>query len=499
MRAKFINEDFGFERGTGNPTRSLRVGKYSLQTEFKEYVDDMMDYIINNINRIVGFEIKYPIKRDEFGGYFEPDIAAPLLEFLEIVTFEGYPLDVDQTIKDIFNELNFRGLTESVNFERSKDPKNSMNIGAKPAIYDKLKEFFENEIILSGRRSMQSIYSFYPSDGIYYCFTAPVTKKWIEDVVKEYGFDKYLEFPGIDGGERNRRYTVKFKIKEPFIEIFNDISSYKTFIANESLEFERGNDPKTSMGIGQEATYRKIADMMKTDGWTPQDPKDSDSAAGWAVEYGHHDLAKFIIDNDRPSNLGTDLILWAIQNDDAEMVKLILSYNPNLKNSSNYLLNRSSNNEQIYNLIKKYIGSLEESLEFERGKDPKVSLNIGISKYSLENHKFHQYGELIKETIASEMDLFQEEIFFMGDSRDSENMNYIQELSTFITDAKLINRLELESDLPGGYPKSVWVGNIEIFKSDEGKGCIFEGPDHAEFFGDSKLFNYFRTIDILKL
>jgi hypothetical protein len=97
-----------------------------------------------------------------------------------------------------------------------------------------------------------------------------------------------------------------------------------------TVNFERGGDPKKAMGLGREATYQKIADMMEADGWTPSDPHESDNAAGWAVDRGHHDLVKFIIDNDRPNNFDS-LVQWASINRDSEMVELLLSYYPRLE------------------------------------------------------------------------------------------------------------------------------------------------------------------------
>lgn len=239
MRAKTIN----FERGQ-DPKRAMNVGLYSqLQTEFQNAAE-LFKYLIKYLDVIVGFHVKFPIKRSDMGK-FTPNIQGPLEEYLSEVVVE----DDD-----------------------------------------------------------------YSASGQVYPYGV------IDDLM-----DYYLSMDMI----------------------------------KESLDFERGHDPKQSIGIGKEATYRKIAQMMKADGWTPQDPKDSDSAAGWAVEYKHHDLLKFIIDHDSPSNLGGDLILWAVQNRDTEMVKLILSYHPIITNWT-FLLNRASNSEKIYNILISYYKKLLE-------------------------------------------------------------------------------------------------------------------------------------------
>lgn len=127
-----------------------------------------------------------------------------------------------------------------------------------------------------------------------------------------------------------------------------------------TVNFERGVDPKKSLQIGDEATYQKIADMILADGWTPPDPhKDYESAIGWAVEYKHHELAKFLLDRhgkdpDVKSHMA-EYIQWSAQNKDLPMVELLLSYEPS-PTVLNFALRMSTAYEPAYNAIKNYMG-----------------------------------------------------------------------------------------------------------------------------------------------
>lgn len=125
----------------------------------------------------------------------------------------------------------------------------------------------------------------------------------------------------------------------------------------ENLDFERGQDPKKSMGIGDEAIYQKISDMMLADGWTPVDPHESDSAIGWAVEYNHIDMAKFLLDRDLTDEARShfpDYIHWSAVNKNLDMLKILLSYNPD-PSKLDFALRMASQYEPAYILIKNYI------------------------------------------------------------------------------------------------------------------------------------------------
>lgn len=157
-------------------------------------------------------------------------------------------------------------------------------------------------------------------------------------------------------------------------------------------QFVRGEDPKKSLQIGDEATYQKIADQMKADGWTPEDPHESDSAIGWAVEYGHHDIAKFLLDRhgDLPevrSNM-PDFVQWSAQNRDLNMLDLLLSYKPHFSNQAQrWTLKMATSYEPAYIKIKKYL-EIDESQNFERGIEPKKAMNIGKDRHIKKGDRF---------------------------------------------------------------------------------------------------------------
>ena len=230
---------------------------------------------------------------------------------------------------------------KTVEFERNIDPKRSMGIGINP--------FKAEEIFLAGVKIDDN--------------------KWLDDFLRKDLplFIKAIENPHGTGSisfKENSEDETQRMLYSIFRQGYDGIyynGKYYPFNPRtfESLDFEKGIDPKKSMGIGEEATYRKIAQMMKADGWTPADPYESDSAIGWAVEYKHHDLAKFILDrrfnqSDVESKMA-DYIQWAAQNKDLEMLELLLSYEPD-PDRLNFALRMSTRYEPAYNTIKNYIG-----------------------------------------------------------------------------------------------------------------------------------------------
>lgn len=360
---------------------------------------------------------------------------------------------------------------QTVNFEKGIDPKKSMDIGINP--------FKVEEIYIGGVKIKDD--------------------KWLDSFLKKDLplFIKTMENPN-SGADISFKENSEDETQKMLYSIFRqgyDGIYYKgkyypfkprTF---ESLNFEKGIDPKKAMGIGEEATYQKIADMMQKDGWTPADPHESDSAIGWAVEYGHHDLAKFLLDRhahqDEVQNQMVNYIQWSAQNRNLDMLELLLSYYNIDPSHLNFALRMASSYEPAYNLIKNYMSKTNESLEFERGKDPKRALNIGLGKYSLENSSFPMINdEIIKSAISEIMELPPEKIYFMGDTR-GEEIDYLNRLADYVYSLDRIDNLEIET--------GEWIGTLELYDLDEGKICVFEDHAHAEFFGDIIAFEEMKT------
>jgi hypothetical protein len=372
---------------------------------------------------------------------------------------------------------------ESLDFERGIDPKESIGIGNEGfRIYNKFQKIAKSlgieEAGINDLNQKIAIGSW--------------KMPWLKGDVDKSGFGRIILFQSVeDSGE----YKVYSKGKRG-----SDIQDWRMWnsprkwlenikMLNESINFERGIDPKKSMGIGEEATYQKIADMMQKDGWSPVDPYESDSAIGWAVEYGHHDLAKFLLDRhshqDEVQNQMVNYIQWSAQNRNLDMLELLLSYFNLDPSHLNFALRMASSYEPAYNTIKSYMNKTNESLEFERGKDPKSSLNIGLSRYSLENQSFPMINdEIIKTAISEIMELPPEKIYFMGDTR-GEEIDYLNRLADYVYSLDRIDNLEIET--------GEWIGTLELYDLDEGKICVFEDHAHAEFFGDIIAFEKMKT------
>jgi hypothetical protein len=140
----------------------------------------------------------------------------------------------------------------------------------------------------------------------------------------------------------------------------------------------------------------------------------------------------------------------------------------------------------------KRLKNIGEGLEFNRGQDPKVSLGIGYSKYSLENYKFYEYDKVYRDAITKFMDMNEDELYFMGDSRDN-NLIYMEELSDYIYNHSRISTEEIMGN------SGRWIGVLEKYITPKGRACCLEGIDHIEFFGDIKLFLSMKTPENLQV
>ena len=162
---------------------------------------------------------------------------------------------------------------ESIEFQRGKDPRSSMEIGRKKDIVTDLMKIIISIRACKGVYLVDSTWPRYTKPfrlgdktywqlqfvGDSYAGFRTTFKSELNRKLKEFGFDKYLDFPGRDVGRRSKEHWIYYLVKEGYEDIFSDISGGITsFDARkaeregllESIRFERGKDPKSQMGIG---------------------------------------------------------------------------------------------------------------------------------------------------------------------------------------------------------------------------------------------------------
>jgi len=221
---------------------------------------------------------------------------------------------------------------------------------------------------------------------------------------------------------------------------------------DENIKFQRGKDPKETLELGE---YRPEKMKEKILQMGPGIAAQTDM--GWAVTQNRHGSP----------------IEWNYQFFNAlipEGIRVLYS--------------------QMMEVLKQ-----NESLDFERGLNPKKVMDIGLSKfaeYSLMNHYIGQGIDLAaKRIMIHEMKLSKNKIFFLGDTRDSHS-EYIGKAYDYILNS---DRTEEKEVLNG----KEYVATISFYDCPDGKACLIEFNDHGEFFGDFNLFRYLKTYENLEV
>jgi len=149
MRAKRVAESVNFERGQ-DPKRSMGIGKHSLQKDFTEYYDDMLDYFVDNLHILIGMKLKNSLQNGSISSKNFAKVKEIIKDYLEYCTFDEYYLDTEVTFNDLVERLRF-SVNESIRFERGKDPKKALGIGrVRPypdMTVDQFQRWFREEIL----------------------------------------------------------------------------------------------------------------------------------------------------------------------------------------------------------------------------------------------------------------------------------------------------------------------------------------------------------------
>jgi len=247
----------------------------------------------------------------------------------------------------------FNPTNESLNFERGEDPKKSMSIG----IAQKMKKMLSH-IHMEPRMATHDYFSFLggvPSNvNIIY---------GVKSVLWKIYFDK-----------KSPAEAFELACKEWMISEF-DANLIKEVLKrelnlniNESLDFQRGTDPKTVMKIGQmELVY---IDFMKGD----YDDYEIISS----------DEGKYFISLKTAEKIFQKCQKYkeGINDFDEEIEVRIFEGFPLISLINDYgilsIWTKNEDSEKIILLMRNKKGkSVEESLNFERGIDPKTSMSIG--------------------------------------------------------------------------------------------------------------------------
>ena len=228
---------------------------------------------------------------------------------------------------------------ENINFERGVDPKKSMEIGAAS-----LPRIIGQDHYNEGRKTQLT------NPELHKVFSDPTNPKHLES---GYGF--YISFSGEEG---TKYYWLEelINLGGPFLfdEKIYDFSGMTTKI-QENINFERGQDPKTALGIGLSYDNLRPGNILSV-------KKDIDNRrqVGYKIKVKEVTDVEKMIGSQRPGKE----IDYVVVDKNGEQI---------------------SNIQRTWTMGKEWfdehfdiIGLVKESINFERGQDPKSALGIGI-------------------------------------------------------------------------------------------------------------------------
>jgi len=407
-----VYESLNFERGL-DPTEALRIGKkhiwknmsakelamtiidevgnkvqsleddlyqailgagYDTMEEYQEAImpedseieyegDKGVDAAIDRIQTVIEEEVsKYPVKKED---------KEKLVSYLVTLAVEGGPYNTYVDMIKITLDPSY--LKESLDFERGKDTFSSLKIGNKGILlnaFDKLdslkEDLFGLEAFYIGPEGFR-IDSRFRDESI----------SWANDVMNELGIRHYFERK-VKKSQHGDGVDFWFEFNNSYKNIISDEDSvsaryniyrgwkYHNKKVNESLEFERGKNPKKSMQLGEEALKKKWLSLEKGDILRIKKPFFVDREN--QLVFDGYSLLRYY---------ETSMIL-KIERDaheyDDGMVSFTAFHIENNYTSHNdyWIWGSVWDFEEVFELNK-----VNESLHFERGKDPKESMKIG--------------------------------------------------------------------------------------------------------------------------
>lgn len=366
------NESQNFERGQ-DPIRAMDIGMFEFDVEFSGDIEDMekdekrmaKKWSHNGIKIVFvdgnadedsdelyfklsdGDEIIFKAKMNP--GHTRPDkpdyakISIKSLGIKEFEVFSDWSDELENgsiigAIMKMYEDIKDGKMKvqESQNFERGGDPMDTMDIGRvqerKQKIIDEITKF--NSKKYGGSSVLIKYLSFH----------------------RDWDLDK-LEKDSIE----NLKYALKYLEKWEQIDKKID-KKQKNFKINETVNFERGQDPKQSMGIGQEFLAKKFKEFLE----------DELSWKGSRVQIINNSTA-FIYKCWPGQSMRGVLVdmLHRVGWEDKYNVSIIDNWTPGDPDGNTW-------HEYLITPKTRKAKKIKESINFERGQDPKDSLKIGI-------------------------------------------------------------------------------------------------------------------------
>lgn len=389
MRAQLVSENINFERGgedhiytkigIGERERVLKflddiAGDIQFQREEPEYmgyldvIKDWMEPGLMGPDQMEAFERfikdwkKYLPDLEERGLYL---VDPPTLEK---TTFYDEP-------EPEYGVHAIRPVNEKLEFEKGQNPRKSMGVGKlATAEWDYRNVMHDSDI---------------EEEYLY--------KGWPIRIFKRYFHNKspYPEYAGVSekgitnfGGRYRLKWYKRKGYAKKWIEGAIDELEFLRSIANESMDFERGRDPKASLGIGTVSQIPKKLLLADLDGeYVLEDFPGAIhnieiiGPRRFMIRLHHPSYGK--IRNTETNNIISRKKYAEHLVDKIGITPLITNVNHEHGSGNNWIFTLPEEYKnvlprgEIYDFDSLENDPLKESLEFERGKDPYKALDIG--------------------------------------------------------------------------------------------------------------------------
>ena len=357
-----LSESIEFERGK-DPKEAMRIGKESkMQYEFLTYFD-AADWAVRNLELITDYKYSpNDVIRKKGAEVMPRDLVDYLQKWVIKVDITGawgdnIPVVTQSSLlREIGNQMREHGiLIEGIEFERGQDPKKAMGIGlkerAKQLEWDVTDRFLNQLLddrgteIISYKGYLILLYKpNYPDDLVIY---NPWNSDDIWAAIANVNDNHHHDAPSSrsDGRKRtlaNIKRTIDRRIKKISLD--------------ESVDFERGQDPKEAMKVGKAREKEMVAKAYQ------------EMAGGNLDMYSSHwDFHKEKLRDHTAYVIEVNISM------EGEKHKAYISLIPGVTINTQFYLSPKTSLE----FLEERLDRLSESIEFERGKDPKEAMKIG--------------------------------------------------------------------------------------------------------------------------
>jgi len=403
-------ESLDFERGQ-DPKEAMDIGLLG-KIEMEKYIK----HFVVELDLIQGYD-GFPWNSYEDYVYEEIEEDLTIIKEIKENIRKGMsPLECALSMANKFDKGekydDEEDLDENLNFERGQDPTKALGIGMEERIRRGIRDYYpgnnENRWTGDYNEALEWAASTGQTDIIQWLLDAGADPTHKESAAMKFAAEagegdaaEMLIKAGADpySGNGYAMLAAKFAGHPDVakrIQILAGENWAKT--VHESLEFERGGDVITSIGVGLKSKHENLQDAFDD--------------AGWEVPWGKlmiktlklpankiFKIAEFPTDQSGIDKINSTILKFK----NGKMPKFI-SFPGQAKNSKiGYA--KSSNGKMIAYITHNYLqiwGDLNavswysrtnESLKFERGKDPKSALDVGLrSQFDTLEDRFETAG-----------------------------------------------------------------------------------------------------------